>query len=163
MLMKMVVEGVMEGNLPWTLVFAGAGIGVAAEILRIPVLPFAVGIYLPIHLSVPIMTGGLVRLWFEKRRCRSEEARRDTVERGVLYTSGMIAGEGLVGILLAVFAIIPVGKDAAGEAVSLGTAIDLSRLTSGLGGWAALLSLAAFGLLILSLLGAALRNRHDAA
>lgn len=56
MLMKMVVEGVMEGNLPWTLVFAGAGIGVAAEILRIPVLPFAVGIYLPIHLSVPIMT-----------------------------------------------------------------------------------------------------------
>ena len=163
MLMKMVVEGVMEGNLPWTLVFAGAGIGAAAEILRIPVLPFAVGIYLPIHLSVPIMTGGLVRLWFEKRRCRSEEARRDTVERGVLYTSGMIAGEGLVGILLAVFAIIPVGKDAAGEAVSLGTAIDLSRLTSGLGGWAALLSLAAFGLLILSLLGAALRNRHDAA
>ena len=163
MLMKMVVEGVMEGNLPWTLVFAGAGIGVAAEILRIPVLPFAVGIYLPIHLSVPIMTGGLVRLWFEKRRCRSEEARRDTVERGVLYTSGMIAGEGLIGILLAVFAIIPVGKDAAGEAVSLGSAIDLSRLTSGLGGWAALLSLAAFGLLILSLLGAALRNRHDAA
>lgn len=110
MLMKMVVEGVMEGNLPWTLVFAGAGIGVAAEILRIPVLPFAVGIYLPIHLSVPIMTGGLVRLWFEKRRCRSEEARRDTVERGVLYTSGMIAGEGLVGILLAVFAIIPSAK-----------------------------------------------------
>lgn len=163
MLMKMVVEGVMEGNLPWTLVFAGAGIGVAAEILRIPVLPFAVGIYLPIHLSVPIMTGGLVRLWFEKRRCRSEEARKDTVERGVLYTSGMIAGEGLIGILLAVFAIIPVGKDAAGEAVSLGSAIDLSRLTSGLGGWAALLSLAAFGLLILSLLGAALRNRHDAA
>ena len=53
--------------------------------------------------------------------------------------------------------------DAAGEAVSLGSAIDLSRLTSGLGGWAALLSLAAFGLLILSLLGAALRNRHDAA
>ena len=163
MLMKMVVEGVMEGNLPWTLVFAGAGIGVAAEILRIPVLPFAVGIYLPIHLSVPIMTGGLVRLWFEKRRCRSEEARKDTVERGVLYTSGMIAGEGLIGILLAVFAIIPVGKDAAGEVVSLGSAIDLSRLTSGLGGWAALLSLAAFGLLILSLLGAALRNRHDAA
>ena len=163
MLMKMVVEGVMEGNLPWTLVFAGAGIGVAAEILRIPVLSFAVGIYLPIHLSVPIMTGGLVRLWFEKRRCRSEEARRDTVERGVLYTSGMIAGEGLIGILLAVFAIIPVGKDAAGEAVSLGSAIDLSRLTSGLGGWAALLSLAAFGLLSLSLLGAALRNRHDAA
>lgn len=161
MLMKMVVEGVMEGNLPWTLVFAGAGIGVAAEILRIPVLPFAVGIYLPIHLSVPIMTGGLVRLWFEKRRCRSEEARKDTIERGVLYTSGMIAGEGLIGILLAVFAIIPVGKDAAGESVSLGGAIDLSRLTSGLGGWAALLSLAAFGLLILFLLGAALRNRHD--
>lgn len=101
-LMKMVVEGVMEGNLPWNLVFAGVAVATIIEILQLPVLPFAVGLYLPIHLSVPIMAGGILRLVYEKR---NEKAR----ERGILYASGMIAGEGLVGILLAVCAMIPVG------------------------------------------------------
>lgn len=107
MLMKMVVEGVMDGNLPWTLVFCGVGIAVVVEILGIPVLPFAVGLYLPIHLSTPMMVGGLIRWWFEKRKYSSEKEQKDVVENGVLYSSGLIAGEGLVGILLAVFAIIP--------------------------------------------------------
>lgn len=107
MLMKMVVEGVMEGNLPWNLVFCGVGIAAVVEILGIPVLPFAVGLYLPIHLSTPIMAGGLLRWWFEKRSYPSEKEKKDTLEDGVLYTSGLIAGEGLVGILLAVFAILP--------------------------------------------------------
>ena len=60
-LMKMVVEGVMGGNLPWTLVFVGVGIAIVVEILRIPVLPFAVGLYLPIHLSTPMMVGGAIK------------------------------------------------------------------------------------------------------
>lgn len=107
MLMKMVVEGVMDGNLPWTLVFCGIGIAVVVEILGIPVLPFAVGLYLPIHLSTPMMVGGLIRWWFEKRKYASEEEKKEVVENGVLYSSGLIAGEGLVGILLAVFAIAP--------------------------------------------------------
>ena len=64
MLMKMVVEGVMEATLPWTLVLIGVGLAIVAEIVRIPVLPFAVGLYLPIHLSTGIMAGGLVRLFF---------------------------------------------------------------------------------------------------
>ena len=101
-LMKMVVEGVMGGNLPWTLVFAGVALAIAIEILGIPVLPFAVGLYLPINLSMAIMAGGLIRLLVEKTAKKKE-----TVENGILYTSGMIAGEGLIGILLAVFAIIP--------------------------------------------------------
>ena len=67
-LMKMVVEGVMEGNLPWNLVFIGVFVALVAEILRIPVLPFAIGLYLPIHLSTPIMAGGLIRLFLEKRK-----------------------------------------------------------------------------------------------
>lgn len=111
-LMKMVVEGVMEGNLPWNLVFAGVAVAVIIEILQLPVLPFAVGLYLPIHLSVPIMAGGILRLIYEKR---SEKAR----ERGILYASGMIAGEGLVGILLAVFAMIPVGTTNLLEKINL--------------------------------------------
>lgn len=107
-LMKMVVEGVMEGNLPWGLVFIGVFIAVFVEIIGIPVLPFAIGLYLPIHLSLPIMIGGLIRLWLEKRKYKDQKEKEDVITNGVLYSSGMIAGEGLVGILLAVFAVFGV-------------------------------------------------------
>lgn len=107
-LMKMVVEGVMEGNLPWGLVFIGVFIAVFVEIIGIPVLPFAIGLYLPIHLSLPIMVGGLIRLWLEKRKYKDQKEKEDVITNGVLYSSGMIAGEGLVGILLAVFAVFGV-------------------------------------------------------
>lgn len=103
-LMKLVVEGVMNGNLPWSLVFAGVFTAIVVEILGIPVLPFAVGLYLPIHLSVPMMVGGMVRLYFDMQKM-DEKEKKDKVENGVLYSSGLIAGEGLVGILLAVFAV----------------------------------------------------------
>lgn len=105
-LMKMVVEGVMGGDLPWGLVFVGVFIAIAVEIVGIPVLPFAIGLYLPIHLSTPIMVGGLIRLWIEKRKFNSEEKRQEVLNDGILYSSGMIAGEGLVGILLAVLAVL---------------------------------------------------------
>ncbi|KEZ87011.1 peptide transporter [Clostridium sulfidigenes] len=127
-LMKMVVEGVMEGNLPWALVFAGAGIAIVIEILGIPVLPFAVGLYLPIHLSTPIMAGGLVRLYFDKKKNVSEEERGQVVENGILYTSGLIAGEGLVGILLAVFAIIPIGASTLGDVINISETISLGNI-----------------------------------
>ena len=149
MLMKMVVEGVMEGNLPWTLVFVGVGIGIAVEILGIPVLPFAVGLYLPIHLSTPIMVGGLIRLWFEKRKFKSEKARKATIDSGVLYMSGMIAGEGLVGILLAVFAVIPVKKLMDGTTINLGNVIDLSARGISIG---QIGGLVVFALLLLTVL-----------
>lgn len=104
-MMKMVVEGVMHGNLPWSLVFVGVFLAVVVEILGVPVLPFAVGLYLPIYLSTPIMVGGLIRLFVDRRRKVSDEDRKEQVENGTLFASGMIAGEGLVGILLAVFAV----------------------------------------------------------
>lgn len=108
-LMKLVVEGVMGANLPWNLVFVGVGIAVVVWILRIPILPFALGLYLPIHLSTPIMVGGLIRWYFEeKKKYTSEVHKTNVVENGVLYTSGMLAGEGLMGILLALFAVIPI-------------------------------------------------------
>ena len=113
-LMKMVVEGVMGGNLPWGLVFTGVFIAVAVEIIGIPVLPFAIGLYLPIHLSTPIMVGGLIRLWVEKRKFKSEARRQEVINDGVLYSSGMIAGEGLVGILLAVLAVLGISFDMGG-------------------------------------------------
>ncbi len=109
-LMKMIVEGVMDGNLPWTLVGIGAFIAIVVEILGIPVLPFAIGLYLPIHLSTPMMVGGIVK-WFVEKKKDSENEKKDADANGVLYSSGLIAGEGLVGIFLAILAIIPVGKD----------------------------------------------------
>lgn len=109
-LMKMVVEGVMEGNLPWTLVFSGVFLAIVVEILQIPVLPFAVGLYLPIHLSTPMIVGGVIRWYYERKSDVVEEEKKERTERGILYSSGLIAGEGIVGILLAVFAILPLNK-----------------------------------------------------
>lgn len=131
-LMKMVVEGVMGGNLPWTLIFVGVAIAIVVEILRIPVLPFAVGLYLPIHLSTPMMVGGAIKWFFDrKKEGETESQHKEKIERGILYSSGLIAGEGIVGILLAVFAIINVGGK------SLGEWIDFSGKFS-LGNWGGL-------------------------
>ena len=93
-LMKMVVEGVMNGNLPWTLVFVGVAIAIVIEILGIPVLPFAVGLYLPIHLSTPMIVGGLIRYYFENRNSvgETETDKKEMTNRGILYSSGLIAG-----------------------------------------------------------------------
>jgi putative OPT family oligopeptide transporter len=108
-LMKIIIEGVMGGNLPWALVFTGAFIAVAVELIGIPVLPFAIGVYLPVQLNACIMVGGVVRLIVEKF-AKNKENKDEIVNDGILFSSGMIAGEGLVGILLAVFAIFGIDK-----------------------------------------------------
>ena len=96
-MMKMLVEGIMIG------VF----IAIVVEILHMPVMPFAVGMYLPFSLSAGIMAGGVVRILVEKRKGTEKEKKART-DRGLLFTSGMIAGEGIVGILLAVFAVFKI-------------------------------------------------------
>lgn len=106
-LMKMIIEGVMEGNLPWALVFVGVFIAVVVEVIGIPVLPFAIGVYLPVQLNACIMIGGLVRLAFDKMK-KDEEEKKKITNDGILFCSGMIAGEGLVGILLALLAVFGV-------------------------------------------------------
>ncbi len=111
MLMKMIVEGVMDNNLPWTLVFIGVFIAVVMEILRIPVLPFAVGLYLPVQLNACIMIGGVVRMVLDGKKTKDAKAEAEKqrgITDGVLYCSGMIAGEGLVGILLAILTVFGV-------------------------------------------------------
>jgi putative OPT family oligopeptide transporter len=115
MMMKMVVEGVMGGNLPWALVLIGVFLAVFIEILGLPVLPVAIGIYLPIHLNAAIMAGGLVRLVMDKRKYATEKEKNSCIQSGILYTSGMIAGEGVVGILLAVFAVLNLDLDMSGS------------------------------------------------
>ncbi len=107
-LMKMIVEGVMDGNLPWGLVFIGVFIAVAIEILGIPVLPVAIGLYLPLELSATIMVGGVVRYVIDRKA--SDKDKKNEANGGILFASGMIAGEGLVGILLAILTVF--GLDA---------------------------------------------------
>lgn len=131
-LMKMIVEGVMGGNLPWNLVFVGIFIGIMVEVLGIPVLPFAVGLYLPIHLSTPMMVGGIIHWLIEKSKRMDEKTKKTMLDNGVLYCSGLIAGEGLVGILLAVFAIIPFGAATLGD--FLGGLISGTPIYTNIGG-----------------------------
>ena len=105
-LMKMIVEGVMNGNLPWTLVFIGVFIAVVIEILGIPVLPVAIGLYLPLEMSVPIMIGGVIKHFISKKE--SKEEAENEAGGGVLFCSGLIAGEGIIGIVLAILAVLGV-------------------------------------------------------
>ena len=106
-LMKLITEGVMEGNLPWGLVFCGVFIAVVVELVGVPVLPFAIGTYLPVHLNACIMIGGLIRLAVERAK-GNRDRRKKAVNNGILFCSGMIAGEGIAGIILAVFALLGV-------------------------------------------------------
>lgn len=148
-LMKMIVEGVMDGNLPWNLVFIGVVIAVVVEILGLPVLPVAIGIYLPVHLNACIMVGGLVRLVMDKMK-KPEEEKKRIISDGTLFCSGMIAGEGLVGIVLAILAVFGVGE-----------MIDISGLLN-LPEWASIAgALVVFALIILSVLKFSLWNKKS--
>ena len=103
-MMKILVEGIMDANLPWALILIGVFIAVTVEILKIPVMPFAVGMYLPFSLSAGIMAGGIIRYIVDKVKGTDAE-KKERADRGVLFTSGLIAGEGIMGIILAVLAV----------------------------------------------------------
>lgn len=107
-LMKLIIEGIMDGNLPWNLVFMGAVSSIIFELLGVSSLPVAIGLYLPIHLSTPIMVGGLIKGIVDKF-VKNENKRTAANEAGILYGSGLIAGEGIMGVILAGFAVG--GKD----------------------------------------------------
>ena len=130
----------MEGNLPWALVFIGVFIAVLVEIVGIPVLPFAIGVYLPVQLNACIMVGGLIRLVFDKLK-KDKKEKDAIVNDGILFCSGMIAGEGLVGILLALLAVFGVGS-----AIDLSAKLAIPAAVSNIGG------LVLFGIIILTLL-----------
>ena len=127
-LMKLIIEGVMGGDLPWGLVFIGVFIAIVVEIIGIPVLPFAIGVYLPVQLNACIMVGGVIRLLMEKMN-KKEEEKQEIINDGVLFSSGMIAGEGLVGILLALLAVFGVDS-----AINLSARFGISKTVADIGG-----------------------------
>ncbi len=114
-LMKMIVEGIMGGELPWNLVFIGVFLALGLEILRIPVMPFAIGLYLPIYLNASIMIGGVVRMFMDGRKKVDAKTKERQSTDGTLYCAGMIAGEGLVGIMLAILAVCGISMDLSGS------------------------------------------------
>ena len=114
--MKTVIEGVLGGDLPWGLVLIGGSFAVVAELLGVPSLPFAVGIYLPLSTMTPIYVGGLTRYFIEKKAGHDKELRRKKGEKGVLLGSGFIAGEGIAMVAVAAYAFI---KKARPEGIGL--------------------------------------------
>lgn len=108
-LMRMLSEGVMTGEIPWTLVIIGVVIGIVINFLGLSILPIALGLYLPIQLSAAILTGALVREVVEMKFKKNKTEQKGRIEKGILLSSGLVAGDALIGILLAVF--ITLGKD----------------------------------------------------
>jgi putative OPT family oligopeptide transporter len=135
-LMKLVIEGVLDQQLPWGFVAIGVGIALVCELLKIPSLPFAVGVYLPVSTMTPVFIGGLLRGLFE-RRATSEAQASTYRERGILLGSGFVGGEGLLGVGIAAVAFAQNRKPEGIGPEWLGTP-----------GMAALVGLLAFGFLI---------------
>ncbi len=148
-LMKLIIEGVMGGNLPWGLVLVGVCIAVVVEVIGIPVLPFAIGVYLPVQLNACIMVGGLLRLLVDKIK-RPEDEKKAIQNDGILFCSGMIAGEGLVGIALALLAVFGVDK-----VIDLSGVLGLPQIVSDIGG------LVLFAIIILIVLKFSLWKKRE--
>ncbi len=148
-LMKLIVEGVMDANLPWGLVLIGVFTAIAIELIGVPVLPFAIGMYLPVQLNACIMVGGIIRLIMDK--LKKEESEKTAITNdGILFCSGMIAGEGLAGILLALFAVFGLDK-----VIDLSGVLGLSPVLSSIG------SLVLFAITILLVLKFSLWKKRN--
>ena len=111
-LMKLVIDGVLDQNLPWAFIFIGVGITMVASLFSIPVLAFAVGVYLPLSTMGAVFLGGLLR-WVLARK-QPEESAESRREKGVLFGSGLVGGGGLTGVLLAVYVVARGGEPIAG-------------------------------------------------
>lgn len=119
-LMSMVVEGVMTAQLPWTLVIVGAIIGIFCALAGLPILPVALGLYLPINLSAAVLTGALVRRLVDMKFKKNEEQGKIQTERGILLSSGLVAGDALMGIVIAILTTITIGGTSLAEKIAIG-------------------------------------------
>ena len=125
-LMKGIVEGILGGEMLWPFVIAGAVLAFVLILIYLPVLPVAIGIYLPFTLSVPIFAGGSIRyvtdLYLNKKFGGTEEEeisdwelaikqtdvkpREKAIRTGLLFTAGLVAGEALMGVVVAVLVVL---------------------------------------------------------
>ena len=105
-LMKTVLDGVLEGNLRWDLVGIGAAFSILVVLFKIPPLPFAVGVYLPLYTMTPVFVGGMLRHFIEKKYGGDKKTVERGKDQGILLGSGFIAGVGILGVIRAVIAVI---------------------------------------------------------
>ncbi len=131
--MATVVQGVMNANLPWAPIIVGGMIALAVELLGVQSLPFAIGLYLPLSLSTPIMCGGLIALLVKKYSRQSEYGDRNI--RGILFSSGLVAGDALIGVTVAFM----IGSWGAYAAFYDGHEGMMNTLTGAFGPWLALI------------------------
>ncbi len=105
-MMKLVVDGIIDQSIPWALVLVGVAITLVATSLRLPPLAFAVGVYLPLATMTPIFIGGLMRRIVEKRSAHDTDLLHQRREGGILFGSGLVGGEGLMGVAIAAWAFL---------------------------------------------------------
>jgi putative OPT family oligopeptide transporter len=157
-LMATVIKGLLDQQLPWGLVIAGMGIAAMVELCGISSLAFAVGAYLPLSTTSPIFMGGLIKLIADKLNKKKDDSE---IGPGALFSSGLIAGGALTGILVAIFMGTNIGNDAQGNPVSL-----MSKINTGwgnaMGSIGDIIGLVAFLLLSVLLLKMAVEPKNKA-
>ena len=157
-LMATVIKGLLDQQLPWGLVIAGMGIAAMVELCGISSLAFAVGAYLPLSTTSPIFMGGLIKLIADKFNKKKDDSE---IGPGALFSSGLIAGGALTGILVAIFMGTNIGNDAQGNPVSL-----MSKINTGwgnaMGSTGDIVGLIAFLLLSVLLLKMAVEPKNKA-
>jgi putative OPT family oligopeptide transporter len=99
-MMALIAKGVIQGDIPTTLVIVGILIGLLLELLKIPILPFAIGLYLPLSLSTGMMVGGIVSAFVKKY-----ERTSNATDRGILAASGFVAGDACTGVIIALLTV----------------------------------------------------------
>jgi putative OPT family oligopeptide transporter len=131
-LMKTIIEGVLSGALPWGLVLSGGGLAIGAMLCGVSGLAFSIGVYLPLASMAPIYVGGCLRAWAERRKAASA----GESDPGILAASGLVAGEGLAGVLVAALVAFGVAPrslpprlpGAAGVAVTVAVLVGIAIL-----------------------------------
>jgi uncharacterized oligopeptide transporter (OPT) family protein len=118
-LMSLIIDGILSQALPWGLVLLGVGIALVLELCGVSSLPFVVGVYLPLSSSAPIFVGGMIRLFVDRvlnrKKTQNTENEDEDSSPGVLYSSGLIAGGSIAGILIAIFS----AKEQWGQTIDL--------------------------------------------
>jgi putative OPT family oligopeptide transporter len=120
-LFSMIIDGILTQKLPWGLVLIGVFLALMMELVGVSALPFAVGAYLPISTSAPVMVGGMVRYWVESRQAKGADGGHAEFSPGILLASGLIAGGSIAGVVVAGLA-----------GAEWDRYIDLSKLLGGL-------------------------------
>jgi len=105
-LIKTIIDGVLEAGIPWGLILIGALLGLIIELFKLPSLPFAVGLYLPVASMTPIFIGGAIRKCIEIKNADNKTELNRRCENGILFGSGLIGGQGFTGVIVALYAYL---------------------------------------------------------